>query len=416
MFRPLRLIGGWSLALAAALLLNLALPRPTSAPSGVALSREEASPSPSPSAFPSAAPSEPLPPVDPPPDGEAGSGSGRTAELAPLGAFQAAALQAATDRARVAFGLDALAIGISINASAGWTGASGLAVDGVTPLDGSSPFAIASITKTFTAAVVLELADEGRLSLHDEVAKLLPDVAVPAGVRVYHLLRHTSGIMDLLAPLRDQLNADTERRWQPAEVVAGVGRPWFSPGTAWAYSNTNYVLLGMIVERVTHRPLSRLVRERLLAPLELSGTGMLLQKSAPFLMAPSWASAFGASGNMYSTPHDLLRWGDALYGHQVLSRAGLRRMLDFQRHGYGMGAERLKVGGRAGYGHSGLLRGFTSLLIHLPDSGITMVVMGTSNRFDPALVLSHREPGQPSIADLARRAARLQVAIQKEAA
>ena len=141
-------------------------------------------------------------------------------------------------------------------ARSGWTGASGWARDGLTRLDGSSPFAIASITKTFTAALALQLVDEGRLRLRDRVTDLLPGVPVPGDVRVAHLLRHTSGIADLLAPMRDPLNADVERLWQPDEVLGAVPGSWFAPGLAWAYSNTNYVLLGMIVER-RHRPAVR---------------------------------------------------------------------------------------------------------------------------------------------------------------
>jgi D-alanyl-D-alanine carboxypeptidase len=404
MQRPHRLVIGWVLAMVAALLLNMALARPATAPPGVALSGERP-------ATPEPTAAQHLPPVAVPfPGGEIDSGSGRRAELVPLGARQAARLQAAADRARRAFNLDALAIGVSIHGERGWTGASGLARDGLTPLDGNSPFAIASITKTFTAAMVLRLVEEGRLSLSAEVSSLLPDVAVPPGVRVAHLLRHTSGIADLLVPLRDRLNAATDRLWQPDEVAANVGQPWFSAGAAYAYSNTNYVLLGMIVERVTGESFASQLRERILSPLDLGSTGMLLGKGAPFLMTPSWASAFGTSGSMYASAHDLLRWGDALYGGRILGPAGLGRMLDFKRHGYGMGAERIKVGGVRGYGHSGLLRGYTSLLVHLPEPDVTLVLMGTTNLFDPARVLAHRQAGQPSILDLARSMARADAA------
>jgi D-alanyl-D-alanine carboxypeptidase len=412
MIRPIRLVAGWTIALAAALLLNLALPLPSAAPSDLALRPDVASPSASARASATSRPSDragELPPVAPP-SGNASSGSARPVELVPFSAEQAAALQAATDRARIAYGLHTLAIGVSVDGSAGWTGASGLAMDGRTPLDGRSPYAIASITKTFTAALVLQLVHEKRLALSDEVALLLPDVRVPPGVSIRQLLRHTSGIADLLYPLRDQLDGDIQRLWEPAEVVAGVPGPWFLPGAGYAYSNTNYVLLGMIVERVTGRPFGKVLHQRLLDPLGLSESGVLLGRHAPYLMAASWASAFWTSGNMYASAHDLLRWGDALYGGRVLSQAGLRQMLAFQRGGYGMGAERLPVGKLSGYGHSGLLRGFTSLVVHLPDHDLTLVVMGTYNRFDPAVVLANRAAGQPSILDLALRAAASQVA------
>ncbi|HEX6655591.1 MAG TPA: serine hydrolase domain-containing protein [Candidatus Limnocylindria bacterium] len=395
--RPIRLAAGWSLAMLAAFLLNLALPRPTVAPEVAALT-----PTRSPAASRPATTPGPLPPAASPHPGDDG-GALRPVELAPLSGEQAAALQAATDRARQAFGLDALSIGVSLHGTSGWTGASGFARDGVTRLDGDSPFAIASITKTFTATLVLQLVEEGRLSLRDRAADLLPGVRVPSDVTVAQLLRHTSGIADLLPTLREPLNADLERTWSAAEVAEAVPEPWFAPGRAYAYSNTNYVLLGLIVERVGGRSYAAQLRDRLLHPLELSSTGMLTANGAPPLMTRSWASAFGTAGCIYSSAHDLLAWGDALYGGHVLAPSSLRHMLAFERHDYGLGAETIHVGELTGYGHSGLLRGYTSLVVHLPQHDITMVVMGTTALFDPARLLAHRQDGGPSIADLAER-------------
>ena len=339
--RPLRLAAGWSLALVAALLLNLVLTRTTTAPEGAVLSAQQQHATAQPSVPSKAPPRLTSDPIDRlprvvalPPGADTGSGTARPQELIPFRTRQAAALQAATHRARVAFGLDALAIGVSVHGTSGWTGASGWTRDGLTRLDGNSPFAIASITKTFTATLALQLVEEGRLELSDRVTDLLPGVQVPDSVRVTHLLRHTSGLADLLEPMRDELNADLERLWQPHEVIGEVPGPWFAPGLAWAYSNTNYVLLGMIIERVSGQPYATLLQQRLLDPLGMSGTGVLLGKGAPYLMAPSWASAFGTSGDMYASAHDLLRWGDALYGGRVLSAKGMAHMLDFRRDGY----------------------------------------------------------------------------------
>lgn len=400
--RPIRLAAGWSLALLAAFLLNLALPRPTAAPEVAALS----APSQTPTAEEGSLGREALPPIPSPPAGnDVDGGSIVPSELAALSPARAAALEAATDQARLAFGLDGLAIGVSVHGSAGWTGASGLARDYTTPLDGHSPFAIASVTKTFTASLVLQLVEEGRLSLRDRAADVLPGVRVPEGVTVSQLLRHTSGIADILPTLRDPLNADLERNWTPAEVAARVAQPWFLPGRAYGYSNTNFVLLGMIVERVGGRPYAEQLRQRILEPLGLDETGLLLTKGAPPLMMRSWASAFGTAGRMYASAHDLLAWGDALYGGRVLAPASLRQMLTFKRHNYGLGAETIHVGELTGYGHSGLLRGYTTLLVHLPEQDVTLVVMGTTLMFDPARLLTYRQDGTPSILDLALRAA-----------
>jgi D-alanyl-D-alanine carboxypeptidase len=399
MTRHSRLATGWALALAAAVLLSLALVSPTKAPevTGAALS-------PVPHITPYAGPDpfDPVPHVilrPQPVDGTVGSA--RVEELTPVAAGLAAELQLAVDRARTAFDLDTLVVGISVPGGHGWTGASGLARDGRTPITGESAFGIASITKTFTAAIVLQLVQERRLSLEADVASLLPGVAVPAGVTVEQLLHHSSGIADLVKPLRPQLDNDTEHVFAPAEVVAAVGAPWWPPDKGWGYSNTNYVLLGMLIEQLTGQPFAQVLEERLLTPLELDGTGMLGQPDAPWLMPPAWVSAFWTSGSMYATAGDLLRWGDALYDGHVLRNASRQRMLTFDENDYGLGVELMTVGGRPGYGHSGLLRGFTTLLIHLPGDGITLVLLSTGNRYDPAELLAATEPEQLSILDLA---------------
>jgi D-alanyl-D-alanine carboxypeptidase len=400
--RPIRLAAGWSVALLAAFLLNLAIPRPTTAPQVAALAATH-SPLQS-AAAPTPGPAGQLPPVaSPAPGDDVDGGSLRPVALAPFAAKEAAALQAATDRARRAFGLDALAIGVSVHGAAGWTGASGLARDGYTRLDGDSPFAIGSITKTFTAALIMELVEEGRISLTDRAADLLPGVRVPPDATIAQLLRHTSGIADILPSLRPALERDIGRIWSPPEVAEAVPAPWFSPGRAYGYSNTNFVLLGMIVERVGGHSFVAQLRDRLLRPLELRQTGMLLARGAPPLMAPSWASAFSTAGSMYASPHDLLAWGDALYRGRVLAPGSLHHMLKFGRHDYGLGTETIHVGELTGYGHSGLLRGYTSLVVRLPAQDVTLVVMGTTVMFDPARVLAQRVDAGPSILDLALR-------------
>jgi D-alanyl-D-alanine carboxypeptidase len=332
---------------------------------------------------------------------EEGGGTARPGELLPVSAAEAAALQAAVDRARVAFGLGAVAVGISADATVGWSGASGPPRNGVTPLSGSTPFAIASVTKTFTATIVLELADEGRIHLDAPVTDYLPELKVATGVTVAELLSHTSGIADLLAPMRDRLNAQPTRVWTPAEVLALIGPSRFSPGTDWSYSNTNYVIAGMLVERVTGHPFAQELARRITDPLELTGTAFppLIPKGN--LLGVSWSSAFWTAAALDSTAADLVRWGDALYGGAILPPSSLALMLDFNANDYGMGAERYAVAGLLGYGHSGLLRGFTTLLMHLPSAHLTIAMLATGHSFSPSGLITYAASGTPSILDLA---------------
>jgi D-alanyl-D-alanine carboxypeptidase len=402
-----RLAVGWAIALAAALLLSLSLTRPATnpIPGGVAAASPAATPSPT--AVAPAAPANPARVDDRSP--RAGSGSAAypepPPELWPLSDAQGAALQQATERARAEFRLDVLAIGVSVDGTEGWTGASGLARDGLTPLDGHSPFAVASISKTFVAAIVLQLVEERRISLSAPVSRYLPDVPLPEGVTVQQLLQHTSGLPDLLRPMRPYLNGDTQQQFTPAQVFAQLPEPWFAPGTDWGYSNTNYILLGLIIERVTHHAFGDELRSRIIVPLGLDETGMQPTVDGPYLLSPSWATAFWTSGAMHSSADDLLRWGDALYAGHVLSPWARGRMLSWGEYDYGLGVEQIVIIDHPAYGHSGLLQGFTSLLVRLPEDNLTIAVLATGGEFDPASLLQRHTPGQPSILDLALAAA-----------
>jgi len=399
--------GGWGAALVAALLLSAILAAPLASPEPAVLAGA-ISPTPQPTAPPSGAsaiPGESRPAFPHWPPSRAGIA--RPVELVEVRGRTAAALQQALDRARDELGLYALALGVSIDGQAGWSGASGVALDGVTPLDGDSAFAIASITKTFTATLVLEAVERGRIGLDDPVSAYLPRVKAARGVTVRQLLQHTSGIADLLVPMREPMAEDPERTWTGAEVIKRLGGPWSAPGTAYGYSNSNYVLLGMLVERVYRHGFDEVLRRHILRPLDLDETGVLLGRGAPPLMPPSWASAFGTSGNMYASPSDLVEWGIALYGGRVLAPETLVLMTQFNKDDYGLGTEAIHLGSRTGIGHSGLLRGYTSVLVHLPGENVTIALIGTWQGFDPGGALLHSRNGKPSILDVVLDAAGL---------
>jgi D-alanyl-D-alanine carboxypeptidase len=336
------------------------------------------------------------------PHGADGGGTALPIDLLPVSQAESAALQAAVDRARAAFGLTSVAVGVSADAQLGWSGASGPPRTGsTTPLSGATPFAIASVTKTFTAAIVLQLVDEGRVNLDAAVNDYLPELTIASGVTVRQLLSHTSGIADLLVPMRNRLNAEPSRVWQPAEVLALLGPSTFAPGTSWAYSNTNYLIAGLLVERVTGHPFADELERRITGPLKLLGTGVPAKGHLPYLMGISWTSAFWTSAMLDSNAADLVRWGDALYGGAILRGDTLAQMLDFNEQGYGLGAEQYRFGGLTGYGHSGLLRGYTTLLVHIPDAHLTLAMLATGHLFDATALLTYSGPGAPSIISLA---------------
>ena len=153
-----------------------------------------------------------------------------------------------------------------------WAGASGLRdVNRGQPVTTDTAFALASVSKTLTAAVVLQLVDEGRLSLDDRVAPLLPGYALHPRITVRELLDHTSGLPDyfLNGKIDRPLQSEPDAAWTAQDAwdyVLGP-RKRFRPGKVWYYSNTNYLLLGELVEAVTGRPLAKEIRSRLLDPL-----------------------------------------------------------------------------------------------------------------------------------------------------
>ena len=140
-------------------------------------------------------------------------------------------------------------------------------------LETGDSFRIGSITKTFVAVLTMQLVEEGQVDLTAPVDQILPGVAWTTGVTVEQLLNHTSGIPEYVDVLLSQVRGDWDRVWTPHEVLALVDtrrRP-FEAGADQEYSNTNYLLLGMVLEAVTGQPWTALVQERIVVPLGLTG-------------------------------------------------------------------------------------------------------------------------------------------------
>lgn len=291
-----------------------------------------------------------------------------------------------------------------------WFGSSGVA-DTATgrKLKSYDRYRIGSTTKTFTATVLLQLVGERRLSLDDTVEKWLPGVVRGNGhdggaITVRQLLNHTSGIFDytndpeVLAKLVGQGFLDHRfDSVRPKELVrtAMSHAPAFRPGTSWAYSNTNFILAGMIAEKVSGRSLATEVTRRIIGPLGLSGTylpGRSTSISGPHgrayskLMEPdpgapvhdvtemsaTWA---GSAGDMISTAGDINRFYGALLGGKLLRPAEQKEMftavptvnwIPHTEYGLGMIAQKLSCGVQV-WGHGGTIHGSLSWSMSLRD-------------------------------------------------
>ncbi len=218
-------------------------------------------------------------------------------------------------------------------------------------------FRLGSITKQFTAMLILQLQQRGRLSVNDPVNKYVPDPP-PAWqkITIHHLLSHTSGIPNFTSfpDYQKTMHAPSP----PADTLARFrNRPLdFEPGSQWRYSNSGYVLLGYIIEKVTGRPYADVLREFILGPLEMEDSGydmpQTLLKRRASGYAPGWKNAEylnmtipHAAGAMYSTILDLLKWDQALYTEKLLPSAALAKMFTEVKSEYAL---RLR-GGTAGF-------------------------------------------------------------------
>ena len=339
------------------------------------------------------------PPVDAGEDPPADAGSDAAADDAgpppPPPCPHAGALEASTVAELARQGISGVALGIDMPGCL-WMGAAGLAdrAAGRAVVPGDR-FPIASITKTFTAAVILQLVDEGRLDLGDTIDAF---VAFPSGDRITirHLLAHTSGIADYFN--RPDVLARAAEPWTRDEVldVARAVPLAFAPGSAAEYSNTNYFVLGVVIEAVTGNPYHEEVRRRLLEPHGLDDTYLAGPESLPGAVVRGYARVGGdfvdvtddvhpsltwAAGGLVSTVDDLDRWARALFAGTVLSPAMRTAMLTPERLptgavlnvGLGVSIEDLPRGLGRYYGHLGRIQGYYLQLGYLPDHDAVMV-------------------------------------------
>lgn len=249
-------------------------------------------------------------------------------------------------------------------------------------------FRSGSLTKSFVSTIALQLVGEGRISLDDTVERWRPGL-VPGGadITLRQLLNHTSGLFDFThdEAFLERVFTDPRRPLKPEELVAVANAhpPVFAPGTGWSYSNTNYIVVGLILERLTQQTVSQLIERRITRPLGLRDT--YLPETSPDLKGyhargyypPSLtgdgyldvtritASYIGAAGALVSNSDDLHRFYRALLGGKLLRPAQLAQMKTLvpvqDGYGYGLGLYRLQTPCGPIWGHDGSLPGYQTI-------------------------------------------------------
>ena len=254
-------------------------------------------------------------------------------------------------------------------------------------------FRIGSTTKTFTAAAILRLVEEGKLGLDDPIAKYYP--AAPkawAGITLRNLLTHTSGIANYIE-INGIIRGAVRLQETPDDLVALVrDRPLdFPPGSKFKYSNTGYVLLGMVIAKVSGQTYAHYLDNAFFKPLGLAHTAYddladVVAKRASGYWRPGPAGAWenarlmtpealDAAGALRSNADDLLKWDQALHRGNILSPASRRAMFTDEGHGYGLGSFVEVRHGHRLWDHGGNLAGFCNAFEYYPDDGVTVIVM-----------------------------------------
>src|SRR5215216_445255 len=278
------------------------------------------------------------------------------------------------------------------------------------PATSGMRYSIGSISKQFTAAAMLLLQEQGKLSLDDKVGKFIPDLTRANEVTIRQLLSHTSGYQDywpqdyvmpmMLQPVTAAKILDTWAR-KPLD---------FDPGTKWQYSNTNYVIAGVIIEKASGKPLLQFLNEKVFSPLGMTSvanidekklgdtdpTGYLRYALGPLRQAPKEGPGWlFAAGELAMTAEDLAKWNISIMDQKLLRPASYRelereaQLTNGMGTRYGLGVSLGTEAGHRAVSHGGEVSGFVSESIVFPDERVSVVALTNQDASSAADDIAH---------------------------
>jgi CubicO group peptidase (beta-lactamase class C family) len=278
-----------------------------------------------------------------------------------------------------------------------------------TPVEPTTAFGVGSITKQFTCACILLLAEEGKLSVRDPVAKYYPDVTRAKDITLYDLMTHTSGYVDY-----SPYSFLDPRQQKPAaadQIIRDfAGRKLeFEPGSRYSYSNTGYLILGRVVEKVSGEPFGKFLGRRILKPVGMEHsslepaqdgkgvsfgyTGFML---GPPELSPPEADAWNhAAGGLYASASDLAKWDLALMSGKVLKEDSFRLMTtarhlsDGRIKNYGCGQRILNIDGETVLRHTGSVSGFLAYNAMIPGTKSAVVLLVNADHIEGTALHDH---------------------------
>ena len=289
-----------------------------------------------------------------------------------------------------------------------------------TPIAADMRFGIGSITKTAVAATILKLEEEGLLSLDDTLGDLLTlnHPNVDGSITVFQLLAHFTGVEGYFKhpDIWPRVEGNLDSPISPLELADYIGPRITEPGVTHEYSNSNYLLLGLIIEAVTNQTVGEVMRDRFWTPLSLEhiyfgsnetvegtlaapwrdsdGNGTLEDISSEFRAA--YFSVFYCAAGIYATASDLSMWGHHLFGGDALAENSKTKMTtsyfdygDPVFLGYGLGSRKNRYAGRTMWGHTGGMRGYGSHMFYDPIGKVSIAVLNNQSRSEDGPILRH---------------------------
>jgi CubicO group peptidase (beta-lactamase class C family) len=258
----------------------------------------------------------------------------------------------------------------------------------------TTKFRLGSITKQFTAASILLLEERGKLKVEDPLKKYMPNA--PAAwdkITIFHLLTHTSGIPSFTG--FSDYESHEAQAMTPGKLVEWFrDKPLeFEPGTKWNYSNSGYVLLGYLIEKISGESYSEFVQQNIFTPLGMKDSGydsnsaIIAHRAAGYTPGKSSPVNAGfvhmsipfSAGALYSTTEDLLRWEQGLFGGKVLKPESLAKMTTPFKQDYAFGLGVSTQSGHKMIAHDGGIEGFNTALAYYPDDKLVVAVLANLN-------------------------------------
>lgn len=271
------------------------------------------------------------------------------------------------------------------------------------PVSPVTNYRLASVTKQFTAMCVMILAEKGKISIDDPLIKYFTDYPQWANnVKIIHLLNHTSGILDYESLIPDSQTIPVSDN-DVYNSLRGTDSLYFGPGTKYQYSNSAYVLLGVLIEKLSGSSFSDFLKTEIFTPLGMdeSSTNLIKAKisnrafgysgeNGTFLKTDQSVTSYTlGDGGIYSSVSDLFKWDQALYGGKVVSNETMNKIFnpsswinEQKNEAYGLGWFISQKNGRRCIWHSGNSRGFTNLITRFPDEKLTIIILTNRNEAD----------------------------------